>query len=231
MDMLPITPSLAGLERRPLLRAASALLMPAEDEDRQEGLDLLALLAGLKRVCLLGRGRRVSDAVRRVAAMAALPIVEGVAWDPVGDLPRWYRDATARHRAKHPVTYLCADETTRAEVAALCAKGRVSADEEAALLSYPVCCVAQHHRRALLWESMIVALAADDIPRMARMIEAGIEPRPATHDDWQRYRALIAIAPAPYTSVNMCEACAADEESPAQAMSRRYRALAEAVEG
>jgi hypothetical protein len=29
----------------------------------------------------------------------------------------------------------------------------------------------------------------------------------------------------------MCEACAADEESPAQEMSRRYRALAEAVEG
>jgi hypothetical protein len=202
----------------------------------QDGLDVLAVMAALKPVCIIGRGARDEDwiaAVRAIAARAALPAGDAAAWDPEaadGALPRWYIEATALRRARRPVLYIGCDDAAMGRVAVLSAKGRVGIAEEAALLGYPPCCVAQHHSQALALERLAAELterlAKGDAGRMARMIEAGAAPLPSAPADWKRYAAASAMAPAAGTSIAMCAACAADLTSPAQALSRRYQALA-----
>jgi hypothetical protein len=195
----------------------------------QDGRDLLALLAGIKPVCLLGRGKAANAALLQVAREALLPMVEGASLAPAGALPDWYFAACSRRR-QPAVIYVCRDVATAQLAAALAAQGRVAAADEAALLGYPLCCVEQHHRQALALERLIAAvterLAGGDRARMARLIATGVEPLPSTAAEWACYERLTAIAPAPFTSVNMCDACAADGDSPARRLSRRYRALA-----
>ncbi len=76
---------------------------------------------------------------------------------------------------------------------------------------------------------MTARLAQGDPSRMARLIETGVAPLPASAAEWQDYRRLTAIAPAPATSVNMCAACAGDDASPAASLARNYAALAAAA--
>ena len=202
----------------------------------QDGLDMLAVIAGLKPVCIIGRGGRSevwTEALRAAADRAGLPTIDAVPWDPAPPddrLPRWYLAATARRRANRHVLYLCGDDAAAGDVAALTAKGRVGAAEEAAVLGYPRCCVAEQHARTLDLEELVAQtterMAKGDAGRMTRMIEAGATPLPGSRQEWDRYSAAVAIAPAAGTSVNMCGACAVDRESPAQTLSRRYRALA-----
>jgi hypothetical protein len=191
---------------RSLLQMAAAALAPALSgmarETRevawQDGLDLLATIAGLKPVCLIGRGfadAERSAVLRRVAGDAALPVLEAAPWFAEAE-PGFFPD-------------------------------------EAALLGYPLCCVAQHHYRALAFErlaiEMLERLAQGDRGRVARLIEAGVEPLPATEEEWRRFESLTAIHPSPSTSVNPCDACTADPASAAAALSRRYDRLAAAA--
>lgn len=204
----------------------------------QDGLDLLATIAGLKPLCLIGRGfaePQWSAALRRVVATAALPMLEAAPWFPEaepGFFPDWYVAAAAR-RSAAPVLYICGDEATRQRAAALSSRRRVAAAAEAALLGYPICCVVQHHRRALAFErlviDMIARVAQGDAARMARLVEAGIEPLPATQEEWRRHESITAITPSHCTAVNMCDACTADPKSVAASLSRRYEWLAAAA--
>jgi hypothetical protein len=224
----------AVIGTRPMLDLASP---QADDAMRalppwaatQDGRDLLALLAGIKPVCLLGRGAAASASLLRVAATAALPTVEGAPLAPAGDLPDWYLAAYLRRRQPAAI-YVCRDAATARLAASLAARGRVSAADEAALLGYPLCCVEQHHRQALALERFIAdkteRAAQGDRARMARLIAAGAEPLPSSAAEWAFYERITAIAPASFTSVNMCDACAAVGDSPARRLSRRYRALA-----
>jgi len=217
---------------RPLLRAMADALVEIPDAARQDGLDFLALLAGLKRTCLIGRGfadNEFSSFLSGLAATAGLPTHMGAGWEPMGVLPVWYLEASARRRARQDLLYICADEAAREEVAALCGKGRVTAAEEAALLSYPLCCVEAHHRRTLEIEKLHIEWAGEDIERAARLIAAGLEPRPQAAADWARLEALVATTHAACTSVAMCAACIADHDGAAARMSRRYRDLARAA--
>ena len=225
------------------LQAAAAALAPvlsglprsARGAGWQDGLDLLATIAGLKPVCLVGRGfadAAWGAALHRVAAEAGLPVLEAAPWFPSaepGFLPDWYVAAAARRRAS-PVTYLCRDAATRDSAAVLSAQGRVAPADEAALLGYPLCCVEQHHRRALEFErlvaEMIERLAHGDRAHMARLAEAGVEPLPATEEEWQRHESLAAVHPSRGTSVNPCDACAADPASAATQLAHRYARLA-----
>jgi hypothetical protein len=203
---------------------------------RQDGLDLLATVAGLKPVCLLGRGAREDqwiDTALALAARSGLYAMAAAPWDAEDSaamLPEWYVHAAARRRAAHPVLYLCRDTGTRADVAALSAAGRVAVADEAALLGYPRCCVAQHHAQALGLERLLAETierqAQGDPVRAARLTEAGVAPLPSSREGWARHASLSAIAPSRFTSVNMCRACAADRDSPARRLSRRYEQLA-----
>jgi hypothetical protein len=220
--------------------ALTATLVHVPDDLRaaawQDGLDLVAVLAGQKPLCIVGRGSANEawvDAARAIAAGAGLASLDAAPWEPQDEaalLPRWYGRARERRRARTSLLYACRGETVRAAAARLGVKGHVAPAEEAALLGYPICCVAAHHRRTLALEQLVAELAEriakGDAAQMARMIETGAAPLPRTEQDWRRYEAATARNFAPFTAVAMCEACAADRGSPAQALSRLYEALA-----
>jgi hypothetical protein len=202
----------------------------------QEGLDLIAVFAGLKPVCLLGRSAGDEgwcDTLRRAASGASMTVIEAAPWEPEGELPYWYLAATARRRARRQVLFFCRDERLAQRVAAASAAGRVSVETEAVLLGYPQCCVAQHHERTLAYERLLAArterIARGDRERMTRLIETGVEPMPASHAEWEEVRTLTKVKPAWGTSVNMCDACAADQASPAMRLVEAYEKLARRV--
>jgi hypothetical protein len=223
-----------------LARRAARVAPPLDTAAWQDGLDLLAVAAGLKPVCLLGRGDIDADwlaAARGIAADLGLETRDGVGWLPAAPhdaLPRWYRDATAARLRRAPVVYLYDDPRVGARIAALAAEGalggRVTAPDEAALLGYPVCCVTEHHIKTLALEQLTIALlgriAGEDIERLQRLVAAGVTPTPREPDEWRRFQAVTAIDPEPFTSINRCAGCAADPDGPAGRIGRAFRALA-----
>lgn len=222
---------------RRLDAAAASVAPPLDAAAWQDGLDLLAVAAELKPVCLLGRGDvdpAWLDAARAVATGLGLTVQSGVGWLPEAPdaaLPRWYRDATAQRLRGAPVVYVFADRRLGGRIAALGQAGRVSADDEAGLLGYPPCCVAQHHSQTLALEQLTIALlariAGEDTAHLQRLVAAGVQPTPRAPDEWRRFQAVTAIDPEPFTSINRCAACAVDLDTPAAQIGRAYRALAE----
>ncbi|HUK59902.1 MAG TPA: hypothetical protein VLV50_11795 [Stellaceae bacterium] len=191
-------------------------------EDWQEGLDLLAMAAGLKPVAMFGRGGAV-EPWRALAREFALPMIETAPWEPAalgGSLPRWYLDATATRRARQRILVVARPRDALARAEALVAQGRVEAAAEAGLLGFPPCCVAAHHAAALAYEreiaERITRANPGDEARMARLVEAGAVP----------YVEPPAISPSRWTSVNLCDTCVASDDSPARRLEQAYRALA-----
>ena len=227
-DLRPAATHLARL-----LAGVAPALRPAAWQD---GLDLLAVAAGLKPVGLLGRG--VPDAVWLAAAEALartlqLSALTGACWHPAPRdqaFPDWYRAAIAERDARTTALYVWRDDADGAGVRRLCADRRVAPEDEAALLGYPACCVAQHHAQALALEHLTVALvtrlAGDDIAHRQRLVARDVVPTPHSELEWRQLEAASAIAPQPYTSVNRCAACASDPNRPAGRLGRRYRELA-----
>jgi hypothetical protein len=202
----------------------------------QDGLDLLAVAAGLKPVCLLGRGFADAawlDAAATVARDLGLSTLTGACWHPAAhesDLPDWYRAGFVARAARETARYVWRDGARGDDVRRLCADGRVAPDDEAALLGYPACCVAQHHAQARAFEQLTIALvtrlAGDDIARRRHLVAEGVTPTPRSEAEWRQLEAATAIAPQPYTSVNRCAACARDPDGPAGRLGARYLALA-----
>jgi hypothetical protein len=186
-----------------------------------ERLDLLAVAAGEKPLCLLA-----NESAAALAAATGLPSRAVRPWSPAGIVPDWYE--AARRRLRRLVLAVARDEDTLDRAQALSVRGRIGAEEEAAILGYPLCCVAQHHARALALENLVAAMAArgGDAAQAARLIAAGIDPTPLTQSEWERYAALAAAAPLPLSGIVPCEACAADPLSPARAIEARYAARA-----
>ena len=213
---------------------AGRVAPPLDAAAWQDGLDLLAVGAGLKPVCLLGRGDVDPEwlaAAREVAAALDLAAQDGAGWLPAAPedaLPAWYRDATAARLRRAPMVYLYRDPRLGERIAAIA--DRVAASDEATLLGYPVCCVSQHHTQTLALEQLTIALlariAGTDTGRLVRLVAAGVTPTPREADEWRRFQAVTAIDPEAFTSVNRCAGCTADPESPARQLGRRYRALA-----
>jgi hypothetical protein len=220
---------LAGLAQR--------VAPPLDAAAWQDGLDLLAVAAELKPVCLLGRGDVDAGwltAARAVAAELGLAVQDGIGWlpaAPANALPRWYRDATAGRLARAPVVFVYADPRLGARIATLAVDGRVAASDEAALLGYPVCCVAEHHTKTLALEQLTIALlgriAGQDIAHLKRLVAAGVTPTPREPEEWRRFQAVTAVDPEPATSINRCAACADDPDGAAGRTGRAYRALAD----
>jgi hypothetical protein len=222
---------------RRLAAVAAGVAPPLDMAAWQDGLDLLAVAADLKPVCLLGRGDvdpAWLAAARAIAAGRGLVVQDGVGWLPAAPdnaLPRWYLDATAARLRGAPVVYVYGDAGLGERITALARAERISAPDEAGLLGYPLCCVAQHHTQTLALEQLTIALlariAGEDIARLQRLVAAGVTPTPREADEWRRFHAVTAIDPEPFTSINRCAACAVDIQAPAGRMGRAYRALAE----
>jgi len=202
----------------------------------QDGLDLLAVAAGLKPVCLLGRG--FADAAWLGAAEALardlrLSTLTAACWHPAPrdpDFPNWYRAALKARRAHQTAVHVWRDDARGERVRRLCADGRVTPEDEAALLGYPECCVVQHHAQTHALEQLTVALvtrlAGDDIAHRQRLVAGGVTPTPRSETEWRQLEAATAIAPQPYSSVNRCAACARDPGRPAGRLGELYRNLA-----
>ncbi len=225
------------------LRAIGEGLGPAVDRDEmaQEMLDLLAVLAGLKPVFLLGRGLDEPAWVEGVLNLVRdlrLQAIEGPFWDatPFGDsVPVWYADGTRAVLGRMRAWYVCKAPAAAQAVSRICeAGGHPTIAEEAALLGYPECCVAAHYRRALAYHravfSILTRRAEGDRDRMHELLHEAESLAPETEAEKAAFERAMAVVPAPFGSWNMCEGCAASADSPSARLSRRYFALAEAVD-
>lgn len=189
------------------------------------GLDLLAVAAGLKPLCIV---LEESDAAATFAAREGLPHAVLARWSH-REAPDWYAAARGSARARHPTLHVARDHETLRAAVALSARGVATPEEEAALLGYPLCCVRAHHRRAAALDALVADMteraAGGDPARMARMIEAGAAPLPLTAEERARFAALAA-APSRWTGIVACESCATDPARPAGLLEAAYRALA-----
>jgi hypothetical protein len=235
---------------RKLDRVRQAAVAPIDrGEAAQEALDFLALLAGLKPVFLLGRGIDDPpwiDGVLRIAAEQGLHVVEGPYWDAGAagaagrdadnddELPVWFRDHAAAAFAERRAHYICRARATANEICKINAAGGPTVSQEARLLGYPECCVAGHYRRGLeyqtLWLKILSAASGGDEAEMRRMLASAAPLEPGTDDMRRRLEAAMRVDPAPFTSVNMCDACRDHADSPARRLSARYRDLAAAID-
>ena len=207
----------------------------------QEALDVVALLAGLKPVYVLGRGFADPgwrDHVLGLAAAWRLHVREGPYWvaaPPPADLPGWFAEiADARLRAGR-AHYLARTRAAAAAVAAACASGRPSIAEEARLLGFPECCVADHYAGAAAYlraSFAILRLRTGGDEAEMRRLAAGDAPLALeTEDERALLAAAATVRPARHTSLNMCAGCAATEASPARLLAARYAALARRLAG
>lgn len=206
----------------------------------QDMLDVLAVLDGLKPVLLAGRGagdERWTAGLLGVAQSFGLAVVEGAYWNarPPTDAPGWYADHVAGEMAAGRAWYVTASDQTADELRALCAAGR-SPDvaTEARLLGYPECCVAAHYNRAEAWHRLTLAVlarrAGGDEAAMRALLAEGTAIEPETAEEEALHAMATGFAPCPFTSWNVCPACAADADSVSARLSARYRALAERVD-
>ena len=216
----------------------------AEPHDRataaQEALDFMAMLAGIKPVLLLGRGfddAQWLEGALRIAIDLRLHVVEGPYWDAEpshAGLPEWYSEHARAAFRGFRAHYVSKARAVADEVAGLCRSGTPSIEDEARLLGYPRCCVEAHHGRErdyqLAWLSVLEREAAGDEAKMRRLLADGEALAPATGGERARLEAAMAVQTAPFTSVNMCAACAGSADGPARSMSRRYGELARALD-
>ena len=204
------------LLRNALIRLEALPAALESEEAAQNNLDFLAMLDGLKPVCLLGRGggdEAWDDAMCDLTKEFGCLVVDGPYWNlaPVGEgFPQWYLDQCRDEMAGFTAHYICADDGVAAEVRQACQGGGPTMAVEARLLGYPLCCVADHYRRATAYHRR--ALADPDAGE-----RAGLET-------------AMAITPCPYTSFNMCDPCAEDRVRPAAVLSLQYARLAHQID-
>ena len=206
----------------------------------QEMLDFLAMLDGLKPVLLVGRGlddERWVAGVLGVARSLNLAIVETGYWSarpPPAGVPHWYAEHVAARLAAGRAWAVTPSDGTAAELRALAAGDGPNMAAEARLLGYPHCCVAAHYDRADAWHRLTFAVlgrrAGGDAPRMRAQLETGAAIAPETAAEKALYAEATGFKTLPFTSWNMCAACAADPDGPSARLAARYRALAKAVD-
>lgn len=210
------------------------------EELAQEILDFLAMAVGLKPVLLLGRGLdspRWVDCAAGLAAEFGFQVVEGLFWDatPFGEFPDWYRAHTMTVLAPFRATYVCSSTELAEEIESINdAGGRLSMRAEARLLGYPECCVAAHYDRAGRYHQAILSilkrLAGGDSARMQALLRSGVPLLPKTPRESANMEGMFLLDPASFGSWNQCRSCAEDNHSPSAKLSKKYRALAEAID-
>lgn len=206
----------------------------------QEALDFIAMLAGFKPVFLLGRGFNDPAWIEGVLAVARgldLHAIEGPYWEAdegTEGLPPWFVDHMRAAFAGRTAWYVCRARGVADEVRALDRDARPTVEQEARLLGYPQCCVAAHYARNLsyqrFWLDLLRRKAGDDESAMRRLLADGSPIEPETDDERGRLESAMKVAPAPFTSVNMCDACDASDVGPAKRLSRQYADLAATID-
>jgi len=224
-----------------LTRLAEAL-GPAADAAviAQESLDFLAMIGGLKPVYLLGRGFDRSQWVAGVLGIArelGLAAIEGRFWDaaPIGtEFPGWYRRHTSAELARHSACYITNSTAVADELRLIAAGAGPTVAQEARLLGYPECCVAAHYRRTQAFHRATLAVlaraAGGEAAEMARLLGDSVPLAPGTDQQQAALDAATAVTPCPFTSLNMCDPCAASAHGPAAELALAYARLAREID-
>jgi hypothetical protein len=198
----------------------------------QEALDLLAVIADLKPVYVLGRpplDPDWDDAVLACARTLGLHVAQGPYWqadDTLSGFPAWFRASVQDKLAGLTAFYISKTPVTAPATVA----------DEARLLGFPPCCVAAHYQRErafnAAWLDDLRIAANGDEAEMRRMLDAdeGLDFDDLPDETLARYAAAADFEPAPFTSINMCAVCRADPGGPAHAVGARYAELARAVD-
>lgn len=204
----------------------------------QEALDLMLMLRRQKPVYLV-RGFNPPGWTewleRLAAATSGLRLLHGPMWtaeDPHDGLPDWVREVLGRSWSEPlgDALYLTRmPEAATAVIAVNAAGGRPTIQMEAWLLGYPECCVRHHydkHRRFGMLVASIFRRVTDGDVQKAREFVAADTTVTLTEEERAAMNEMEAIDVAPFTSVNMCPACARDGDSPAQYLGRRQEEFA-----
>lgn len=206
----------------------------------QEAIDFVAMMAGLKPAYLTGRGFDHDGwraTVLDLAASNRLYVVAGPYWEasPPSDLPAWFTETARKDLEAGRAHYVAKGRATADELKTLADTARPAIEQEARLLGFPVCCVAAHYATAAAFERAtyeILSRRGDgDEAAMRGMLESGEALRPETEDERALLATAVNVQPARYTSLNMCESCAADPGSPGARLSASYGELVEALTG
>jgi hypothetical protein len=203
----------------------------------QEMLDFLAMRAGIKPVALIGRGFDDPQWIEGAVAFAqkvGLHVIEGPPWDAgPGDqaAPDWFREHL---NSKEPGQNFYVCRTVADAAAVKNSFEMLTMDEEARLLGYPPCCVRAHYERDALCNStfykMVERAAKGDAAEIKRIVVEDVGVSPETAEEKAAFEEATTFVPAKFTSFHMCDACAADPESPANKLSKKYKVLAETID-
>ncbi len=178
----------------------------------QEMLDYLAMLSGLKPVYLLGRGFNDHAWVKGVARLSAekgLHVVHGVQWfavPPNSEIPP--QIAAIMTKEEEPAIYVCKGPGLAKELKDIAESGRISIEQEARLLGYPICCVRDHYQRQSLFEKafwqMLKRAGRGDEQEIKRLIREDVRIAPETDEERGLLDEGTRMSLAPFTSIHMC---------------------------
>jgi hypothetical protein len=206
---------------------------------RQETLDFLAMLSGVKPVFVTGPGFDDDLWIRGAVDLATqmgLEVEIGPMWNALPGregLPEWFVRFADEGRCSEAV-FICKEPAIARKVLTALNGKPVRLREEAELLGYPECCVrAEYQRKECLDRVtfMMLSRAADeDQQKMWRLIDEDACLAAETPAEIAMRDAARTVNMAPYTSINMCRACASDPDSPARGTSRDYEQLAYAID-
>ncbi len=212
-------------------QAARAILSQSVDTaDLSIVLDLVAVIAGHKPVALIQSADDLEVVSRLPRPVLASHAVETHPYwlvpEETTGLPDWYARAMGRLRAMTTVHIF-------ASAAGMPFVPPSSVAAEAALLAYPLCCVAEFYRRRrlhhLVAAKRIRHFAGPDIAKATAYVMSEVMLAPSSAAERAAHAAAINYVLAPYTGVAMCRVCVADVSSPARCLSNAYRAFAQAA--
>jgi len=239
LDKIRLRNTLRKLRQIPIDRKdrADSAMLP------QEMLDVLAMLAGLKPVYLLGRGfddRAWIEGVLAIAKFQGLHIVAGPKWMPASRgldfLPEWFRTLVAETQTdKASVYYICRTRTISEELKAIVSDGQITIEQEARLLCYPECCVSEHYQRGQLVDALLYKLvsraAKNDEAKMRELILNDVSIGIETEEERSLYAQMTNMHAAPFTSFHMCSDCSSGKSNAANLISAKFEAIARTVDG
>jgi hypothetical protein len=200
----------------------------------QDTLEFAAMLVGMKPVFLLGRGfddKAWISAVSKSASEMRVGLVEDSFWNPDfsrSNIPAWLRDLR-RSTVPERAIYISGLHDVFREIREISGRGGVTPDEESRLLGYPRCCVQDHHSRSFVVEetfAQAVMRVAEGDEKEARRIVLDDVKFLLNDEEEARMKWATQLRPCPFTSVYMCDQCAASDRSPARSLSRQYAKLA-----
>ena len=124
---------------------------------------------------------------------------------------------------------------TADELKELAEGARPTVEQEARLLGFPLCCVEAHYAGTIAFEGAVFEMLSrrvdGDEAGIRRLVEGSEPVRPDTDEERALLSGAMSVNPARNTSLNMCEKCAADPDSPGAKLSATYGELIDALTG